>query len=197
MELPAPIGRMYVIRTPTDKQMKLVKLAFALVDRQFVFCTNAEELKRILEVKAGQGKPLSDGGNFRDALGAVAATGNMFLYVDMDRARPFLLDQRYQYAFDASFFNEQSYRRQVIIDLTKENPRWTPTQRQDAADVALDRRWVQAKQIDFPDAIRRFRNNMIWYEPFRWLALSLTPGGDTGREIRLDLKGAIRLEGQD
>lgn len=193
-EVESPVGRAFLLRTVPDATMHLLRPGFAVVGDRFFFSTNIEELVRLLRLKQGEGASLADRPDYREALDAAFDAGNLFLYVNMPVARKYLLDQRWQYAFDTTSFDPQAFRKQTIMDLLKEHPKWTNQQRQEAADEAYDAREQRRRVVEFPTAIQEYRNRMVWYDPFRWISLSDTPGADAGGMVRLDLKGAIRLQ---
>jgi hypothetical protein len=191
-ERPAPIGKLYELPLKADRSLALLKPAFATLNGTFLFSTNVDELHRTLEVISGKGEALSQLPSFAGAMGSVAKKGNFFLYVDGDRLRPYLRDQRYQHAFDATFFDQREFRKRAIIELTEENDEWSNERIQTEADRRVQDRIFTMKSVDFPESLKVYLDKLKFTEPFKWFAFTTTSSGDTGGP-RLELKGEIRL----
>jgi len=190
---PSPAGDLYRLSLKgVDKTLALRKPAFALVNGCFLFGTNIDQLRRSLEVVAGKRDPLTKLDSFNAALDSVAKKGNLFLFVDGERLRPFIRDKRHEYAFETTLIDAREFRKQVIIQLTTEFEEWTNEQIRKEADRRVEQRLFQMKRSDFADAISYYKSLLPLYEPFDWLGVSMTVSGDLGSQ-RLDLKGELRV----
>jgi hypothetical protein len=191
-EKPAAAGKMFLLREKVTMDLALVKPAFAILDHEFIFSSNLGELSRVLEVVAEKSESLAGGEAFREALGRTHRVGNLFAFVDMEKQRPFLLDKRWQSAFDETYFDAKQFRKGIVIDLNRKHTDWSTRRINEEADVAVERRMRHRQDEEFSDAVRKYRDRMIWYEPFEWLALSFAVSGDTASQ-KMEIQGGIRL----
>ncbi|MHC4470106.1 MAG: hypothetical protein ACYS99_04005 [Planctomycetota bacterium] len=191
-EKPAATGRLFLLRQKVTQDLKLMKPAFAILDHEFVFSSNLGQLSRVLEAVAGKRKALAGGESFKAALGRVHEKGNCFAFIDVEKQRPYLLDQRWAWAFDETYFDAKAFRKDVVIRLNREHGDWSTRKINDEADVEVERRVRDRQDFEFPEAVQRYKDRMFWYEPFQWVALSMSVSGDTASQ-KMEVKGAIRL----
>lgn len=192
-EMESATGRLFRLPFTRDKSLELIDPGFALVRRKFVFSSNVGELQRMLEVEAGQAEALTEDEEFQAAVASCHGKANVFLFVKGERLRPFLADQRYEYALNASEYNRVEYRKNLVLELNREHRDWKTNQLNQEADRRMEERERRRQEVDFPEAIQEYRNLLYRFEPFDWLGLSLSLAADTASN-KLDLKGELVLQ---
>ncbi|MEN8149408.1 MAG: hypothetical protein ABFS86_06270 [Planctomycetota bacterium] len=175
-----------------DKTLAYQQPAFALVNGTFLFSTNIDGLRRVLDVIGGRAEPISKLRSFGEAIETVGRTGNTFLFVDGDRLMPYLRDRRHGWAFDETMIDKREIRKQAIIELTEQYEEWTNKRIQEEADRRVEDRDFTMKRDDFPTAIKLYLERLGFVEPLDWFALTTKVSGDTGGP-RIEVKGELRL----
>jgi len=188
----SPFGPVYRMGLTVDQSLGLLRPAFALKNGYFIFSTNDAELMRILAVADGQGTSLAESDRFKEALDSVWPEGNLFTFLDIEAFRPYLRDQRWEAAYDATWFSDAEFRKRSIIRLNSEHPNWNTVKLNEEADILYDRRVDRREEVEFPRAVRDYVNSLFWVEPFQWLAISSTVSVDPAGPI-LKLKGALKM----
>ncbi len=185
-------GTIYEMGLTVDLSLGLIKPAFAVKDGRFIFSTNVGELMRILAVADGQGEALLDSEKFKEALGQAWPEGNLLTFLDIEGLRPYLRDQRWEYAFNETNWSQVEFRKRTIIRLNSEHPNWDVRKLNEEMDLLMDQRQRRREESDFPRAIRDYVNSLYWVEPFGWLMLSTNVSVDPAGPV-LQLKGAINM----
>ncbi len=185
-------GTIYSFGRAGDHSLALIEPAFAVSGHRFVWSTNAGELRRVLAALAGRGRTLADAPAFRAALAQAHEKGNLFLFVSGEKLRPWLLDQRWEYAWDASAFDREEYRKEEFLRISEQHPDWDRKRVAKERDRRMQRRLRRQREEDFPAALRRYRSLLFWAEPLDWAVLSTNVDGNDPGQF-LALKGAIRL----
>ncbi len=188
----SPFGPVYRMGLTVDQSLGLLKPAFALKNGYFIFSTNDAELLRFLAVADGEGESLADSERFKAALDAVWPTGNLFTFLDVEALRPYLRDQRWESAYDATWFSDAEFRKRTIIKLNSEHPNWNTIKLNEEADLRFDLRVRRREEVEFPRAVRDYLNSLFWVDPFEWLAIASDVSVDPAGPI-LKLKGALKM----
>jgi hypothetical protein len=189
-------GTVYQMPLTVDMTLGLLKPAFAVKNGRFLFSTNVGELRRIMAVADGQGESLNDSDRFVEALDQAWPEGNLFTFLDIEELRPYLKDQRWEHAFNATNFNRPEFRRRTVIELNNEHPTWDTRKLSEEAGSLMDQREDRRKEVDFPRAIRAYLDKLYWVEAFDWLAISTDVSVDQAGPV-LKLWGAPRVTPAD
>ena len=163
---------------------------------RIIISTNDAQLERVLAVASGQGESLAESEKFREALDVVWPEGNLFTFLDIEAFRPYLRDQRWEAAYDATWFSDAEFRKKTIIRLNSENPNWNTVKLNEEANLLYDLRVRRREEVEFPRAVRDYVNSLFWVEPYGWLAVSANVSVDPAGPI-LKLKGALRMMPSD
>ena len=94
-EVESPVGRLFSLTMPGDMSDRLRKPAFAVIDRSFLYSTNVDHLRRILQAKAAEQGTLAQSEDFRAAVARAPEKGKLFFYSDGPGLHRFLLDLRH------------------------------------------------------------------------------------------------------
>jgi hypothetical protein len=185
-------GKLFCAKWPVDRKLSLLDPGLAFLDDRFLFSTNVGQLKRSLEVYAGQGESLAGSGALAAGLSTTLPEGNLFLFVDAGGLMKFVRDQRWQHAFDASTFNRQRFFNDTYIRLTEEHPDWERSKVTEETEREVERRTRRAQDVEFPAEVQAWLDRLFWGEPFSSLTLSSAVSGD-GAGRKLVLRGAVDL----
>ncbi len=129
-------------------EWELLRPAFAIAGGVFVFSTNLDDLRRALARPAPTAAPES-----------VAAA----LRLDAGRYAARLLDLRYEVATRETFHDWAAERREVRATLAK---RARPEDVKRLEDAEIEKRIAHRKDVEFPEAQRRYRESLRWLDAF-------------------------------
>lgn len=152
-------------------EWELLRPAFAIAGDVFVFSTNEADLRRALE---------------RTAARAPSAPLAAVLRLDASRWRDRLLDLRYEVATRETFHDWAAERREIRATLAK---RARPEDVKRLEDAEIEKRIAHRKDVEFPEAQRRYRESLRWLDAFEGAEVRCVPDG---KSIVLDATVRLR-----